>query len=104
MRRFIAALVLRRSRSLFFGSPPFVLMTMSGKALAAGSGRIQNPRLAPHKTQREWRRAVFSVESALRRVRWMRREDKDGSAEWESGDKSPHSMELRNFKRLVRSA
>ncbi len=31
----------------FVGSPPFVLMTVSGKALAAGSGRIQNPRLAP---------------------------------------------------------
>ena len=30
-----------------FGSPPFVLMAVSGKALAAGSGRIQNPRLAP---------------------------------------------------------
>ncbi len=30
-----------------WGSPPFVLMTVSGKALAAGSGRTHNPRLAP---------------------------------------------------------
>ncbi len=29
------------------GSLPFALMTVSGRALAAGSGRIQNPQLAP---------------------------------------------------------
>ena len=32
---------------LILGSPPFVLMAVSGKALAAGPEQKRNPRLAP---------------------------------------------------------
>ncbi len=43
---------------------------------------------------------VFSVESTGA-LEAKRKKDKDGSAEWESGDKSPHSIELRFFEKRI---